>query len=129
MVAHTPASADDGARLAEEEPAPAKTDAGSNDGMQDVPSQRAWKDDPASRAAASGPSEVRAEGNQRQNERNVKRDSPLASSKPSSGVISTPRPARSSSGREDVDFRPPAACTDALAALALCNRSNPDRGQ
>lgn len=128
VVAHTPASAHDLARLAEEEPAPATTDAGSNDGMQDVPSQPARKDDPPPQAAASAPSAVRAEGNQRQNERNVKRESSLASSKPSSSVIGTPRPARSSSGREEVDLRPPAACTDALAALALCNRSNPDRG-
>jgi len=114
---------------AEKVPAPAGADAGINDGVRQAPPQSANKDASTPQSADSTAPAQQAEGRPRQKSRGVKRDNALAFSRPKSGEPAASGTARSFESREQGGFRPPAQCTDAVAALALCSRSNPNQGQ
>ena len=129
IVAEIPARAPDLASPAEDEPAPTTTEAGSNDATQQPQLQAAPEEAPTPQATTSTAPSRRTDRHQPQKERNVKRDNSLASSKPSSDALIAPWAARPSTQRVETNLRPPAACTDAGAALALCSRSNPDQGK
>jgi len=109
--------------------APAAVDGGINDEGRQSTLQPGTKDAPTSRGADSNGQASQADAGARQKPRGVKRDNGLASSRSKSGELPAPGTARSFERREQRDFRPPAKCTDAVAALALCSRDNPTQGR
>jgi len=126
--AGTPAQGTDRTSPGGKEPPPA-IDAGSNDRLQQAPPQSAPKDASTAQPAESTAQAPQAENSRRQKPRSLKRDNSSAPSKPRLPGLMAPGSAPAPDSREEARFRPPAKCTDAVAALALCSRSNPNQGQ
>jgi len=97
--------------------------------VRQAPLQSTTNDTSTSQAADATDHAPQAEEHPRQKSRGVKRDNALALSRARSGEPAVPGTARSYERREQGGFRPPAECTDAVAALALCSRNNPHQGQ
>lgn len=128
IVAGIPSS-DDATRSVDDEPALPTTDAGLNDGSQQSPSQAAQTIPPSREGDVPPAPSQRIDGRQGYKTRGVKREDSIAASKSGSSTLIAPWAARPSAQRVDTSFQPPAACTDAVAALGLCNRNNPDEGR
>jgi len=155
MVAETPARAPEPRSQAEEEVTPPTKAIELNETSQQSQSQAAMKEVPSPQAAPTAPSPQtaptarspqaaptgaspkaapttpppRTAERPRQKPRSVKRDSAAASSQSGSDARIAPWAAPASSQGAETNVRPPAACTDAIAALGLCSRSNPDQGK
>jgi hypothetical protein len=97
-----------------------------------VPDQKSLErqrpDEP--RQAAEGTAKSADDGARRRpQERDARRDRSVSTAKPDSGVL-IPRPTQRAPNQDvSARFQPPLACTDAVAALGLCNRNKLEEGK
>jgi len=132
-VERTPTATTDPPLAAQNEPALAATPAESSQVTQNSAAQPTQNDTSTPQAVSSAAQSQRTERQQRQQDRSAKRgNSSSASSKPSPPPLSpAPLIAQRAAGLQgsEANSRVPAACTVGVAALGLCNRTNPDQGK